>query len=75
MPPAPASSTEPSARSTSGAGWPPTETVSRVVARERSRCATAIVQKREEPSRSIAWFTQRRIAAGELRWAAAARIV
>ena len=35
----------------------------------------AIVQKREEPSRSIASLTQRRIAAGEPSWAAAARIV
>ena len=65
MPPAPAVSTLPSARRTIGAGWPPTATVSRVVAAERSRCATAIVQKREEPSRSIASLTQRRIAAGE----------
>ena len=69
------SSTRPSARTTIGDGWPPTATVRSLRPAERSRCAIATVQKRVELSRTITSLTQRRIAAGEWRRAAAARIV
>ena len=79
MPGAPSSSTVPSARRIAGSGCPPQATVARAGERERSRCRHAIVQKRPTSSgdswRSIASLSRRRIAAGERRRTAAARIV
>ena len=67
------------ARSTTGSGCPPQATVTRAGVRERSRCTHAIVQKRPvaPPAswRIIASPSSRRIAAGERRRTAAARIV
>ena len=79
VPGAPTSSTAPSARTTSGSGWPPHATVTRGGERARGpgarRRSCRSARRRRPDCWTIASLSQRRIALGERRRTAAARIV